>query len=163
MRSSPGSSSSGHDGLVDDQAGVSVVREILEARIRLWLEDPESSVEYAEELDGRWAVRMRQQARDATTLWFTPLERSLEYEAYVIPVPPAAGEVMRQALVRNQRGWRSFFAIDAEGDLLLRGRVAADQVTLIELDRILGEIYDTIEVSFRAMVSALAASRENSG
>ncbi len=139
------------------------MREILEARIKLWLEDPESSVEYAEELEGRWAVRMRQQTRDATTVWFTPMERSLEYEAYVIPVPPEAIEVMRQALVRNQRGWRAFFAIDHEGDLLLRGRLAADTVTLLELDRVLGEIYDTIELSFRAMVSAIAASRENSG
>ena len=129
----------------------------------MWLDDPESSVEYAEELEGRWAVRMRQQVRDATTVWFTPLQRSLEYEAYVIPVPGEASEVMRQALVRNQRGWRSFFAIDAEGDLLLRGRVAADQVTLVELDRVLGEIYETIELSFRAMVTAIAASRENSG
>jgi hypothetical protein len=139
------------------------MREVLEARIRLWLEEPESSVEYAEELEGRWAVRMRQQVRDATTVWFTPLERSLEYEAYVIPVPVDAIEVMRQALVRNQRGWRAFFAIDQEGDLLLRGRVAAEAVTLLELDRVLGEIYETVELSFRAMVSAIAVSRENSG
>jgi len=139
------------------------VKEILEARIKLWLEDPESSVEYAEELDGRWAVRMRQQVRDATTVWFTPLERSLEYEAYVIPVPVDAFEVMRQALVRNQRGWRAFFAVDPDGDLLLRGRVAAETVTLLELDRVLGEIYETVELSFRPLVNAIAASRENSG
>jgi hypothetical protein len=106
---------------------------------------------------------MRQQVRDATTVWFTPLERSLEYEAYVIPVPPGATEVMRQALVRNQRSWRAFFAIDKEGDLLLRGRLAADNVTVLELDRVLGEIYDAVELSFRAMVSAIAANRENSG
>lgn len=138
------------------------MREILAARIQLWLDDPESSVEYAEELEGRWAVRMRQQVREATTVWFKVLERSLEYEAYVIPVPPEAVEIMRQALVRNQRAWRAFFAIDAEGDLLLRGRVPADRVTLLELDRVLGEIYDTIELSFRPMVGVITASRENS-
>ena len=59
---------------------------------------------------------------------------------------------MSQALERNRRGWRAFFAIDAEGDLLLRGRLAEPQVTLLELDRVLGEIYDTIEVGFRPMV-----------
>jgi hypothetical protein len=106
---------------------------------------------------------MRQQAREATTVWFTVLERSLEYQAYVIPVPPEAVDILRQALVRNQRAWRAFFAIDAEGDLLLRGRLLADRVTLIELDRVLGEIYETIEFAFQPMVSILAASRENSG
>jgi hypothetical protein len=106
---------------------------------------------------------MRQQVREATTVWFTVLERSLEYEAYVIPVPTVAVEILRQALVRNQRAWRAFFAIDAEGDLLLRGRLPADRVTLLELDRVLGEIYETIEVSFRPMVAAITQSRENSG
>ena len=139
------------------------MRETLVARIQQWLDDPGSSVEYAEEVEGRWAVRMRQQAREATTVWFTVLERSLEYQAYVIPVPPEAVDILRQALVRNQRAWRAFFAIDAEGDLLLRGRLLADRVTLIELDRVLGEIYETIEFAFQPMVSILAASRENSG
>jgi len=139
------------------------LRETLVARIQQWLDDPGSSVEYAEEVEGRWAVRMRQQAREATTVWFTVLERSLEYQAYVIPVPPEAVDILRQALVRNQRAWRAFFAIDAEGDLLLRGRLLADRVTLIELDRVLGEIYETIEFAFQPMVSILAASRENSG
>lgn len=139
------------------------MREILVARIRQWLDDPDSSVEYAEEVEGRWAVRMRQQVRDTTTVWFTVLERSLDYEAYVIPVPPQPVEVLRQALMRNQRAWRAFFAIDAEGDLLLRGRVPADRVTLLELDRVLGEIYETIELSFRAMVGVIVVSRENSG
>jgi hypothetical protein len=139
------------------------LRETLTARIQQWLDDPESSVEYAEEVEGRWAVRMRQQVREATTVWFTVLERSLEFEAYVIPVPAEAVDILRQALVRNRRAWRAFFAIDAEGDLLLRGRLPADRVTLIELDRVLGEIYETIEVSFRPMVGVIAATRENSG
>jgi hypothetical protein len=43
----------------------------------LWLEDPDSSVEYAEEVECRWAVRMRQEVRDATTVWFDVGERSL--------------------------------------------------------------------------------------
>jgi hypothetical protein len=138
------------------------LREILESRIQQWLDDPESSVEYAEEVEGRWAVRMRQQVRDATTVWFTVLQRSLEFEAYVVPVPPKAVEIWRQALFRNQRSWRAFFAIDGEGDLLLRGRLDADRVTLLELDRVLGEIYETIELCFRPMVGVIAASRENS-
>jgi hypothetical protein len=138
------------------------MRQILEDRIRLWLEDEESSVEYAEEVEGRWAVRMRQEVRDATTVWFDIGERSLEFEAYVLPAPAAAPEVHRQALVRNARSWRCFFAVDAEQAIVLRGRLAADSVTLDELDRVLGEIYETIEIAFRPMVRSGFPSREKS-
>jgi hypothetical protein len=138
------------------------MREVLEDRIRLWLEDGESSVEYAEEVEGLWAVRMRQETRDATTVWFDIGERSLIFEAYVLPAPPAAPEVHRQALMRNARAWRCFFALDAENAIVLRGRLAADLVTIEELDRLLGEIYETIELAFRPMVRAGFPSREKS-
>lgn len=139
------------------------MRSILEERIRLWLDDAESNVVYAEEVEGRWAVRMTQETRDATTVWFDVGERSLWFEAYVLPAPAEPAEVHRQALVRNLRAWRCFFALDHEGALVLRGRLATDQVTLEELDRVLGEVYETIEVSFRPMARAGFPGRENSG
>lgn len=138
------------------------MRAVLEERIRLWLEDEEGSVEYAEEVEGRWAVRMRQETRDATTVWFDVGERSLEFEAYVLPEPQAPAEVHRQALVRNSRGWRCFFALDAENAIVLRGRISARRVTIEELDRALGEVYETIELAFRPMVRAGFPSREKS-
>lgn len=130
------------------------MRDVLTERIRLWLEDEEGSVVYAEEVEGRWAVRMGQETRDATTVWFTVGERSLEFEAYVLPEPPNPAEVHRLALVRNARAWRCFFALDAENAIVLRGRLPADAVTLDSLDRVLGEVYDTIELSFRPMIRA---------
>jgi hypothetical protein len=133
--------------------------EVLTARIATWLDDPESAVEYAEELEGRWAVRMSQLTRDATTVWFDPQERSLVYEAYVLPVPDAAAAVYRHALIRNGRAWRAFFALDGEGGLVLRGRLPASRVTHEELDLVLGEIYEIVEVSFRPLLRLL---RENS-
>ena len=139
------------------------MRSILEERIRLWLDDAESNVVYAEEVEGRWAVRMTQETRDATTVWFDVGERSLWFEAYVLPAPVEPAEVHRQALVRNLRGWRCFFALDHEGAVVLRGRLAADQVTIEELDRVLGEVYETIEISFRPMARAGFPGRENSG
>jgi Putative bacterial sensory transduction regulator len=139
------------------------VREILEERIRLWIQDSESSVEYAEELEGRWAVRMRQETRDATTVWFDVGERSIWFEAYVLPAPPSPEEVHRQALARNARAWRCFFAVDGEGAIVLRGRLAAAHVTIDELDRVLGELFETIELAFRPMVRAGFPGRENSG
>jgi len=146
------------------------MREVLEERIGLWLDDPESSVEYAEDVEGRWAVRMRQETRDATTVWFDVGERSLTFEAYVLPEPVAPAEVHRQALLRNRRAWRCFFAVDNENAIVLRGRLAAASVTIHELDRVLGEVYETIELAFRPMVRAgfpgsspPTTARENSG
>jgi hypothetical protein len=139
------------------------MREVLERRIDAWLADPESSVEYAEELDGRWAVRMRQEARDATTVWFTIGQRSIEYEAYVLPAAEGGSELFEQALHRNMRAWRAHFALDQEGELLLRGRLAQSHLTDLELDLALGEIYDAIEVAFRPLLRSLLAGRENSG
>jgi len=139
------------------------MREVLERRIDAWLADPESSVEYAEELDGRWAVRMRQEARDATTVWFTIGQRSIEYEAYVLPAAEGGSELFEQALHRNMRAWRAYFALDQEGELLLRGRLAQSHLTDLELDLALGEIYDAIEVAFRPLLRSLLAGRENSG
>lgn len=139
------------------------MREILAERIRLWLDDPESSVEYAEEVEGRWAVRMHQDVRDATTVWFEVGERSLKFEAYLMPAPADTTEVYRQALVRNNTTWRVFFALDGEGAVLLRGRIAVAQVTIGELDLVLGEIYAMVEVAFRPMIRAGFSSRETSG
>ena len=139
------------------------MREILEGRIEAWLGDPDSSVEYAEEVEGRWAVRMRQETRDATTVWFTVGERSLSYEAYLMPASEGTIGLYGQALKRNMRAWRAFFALDHEGGLVVRGRLGQASVTDLELDLALGEIYDTIEVSFRPMLRALLEGRENSG
>ena len=138
------------------------MREILEERIELWLEDPGSSVEYTEELEGRVAVRMRQETRDATTVWFEVGERSLEFEAYFMPAPPSPEEVHRQALARNMSAWRVFFALDGEGSVVLRGRLPAERVTLEELDFVLGEIYEKVEVAFKPMIRAGFSGREKS-
>jgi Putative bacterial sensory transduction regulator len=139
------------------------MREVLERRIESWLEDPGSSVEYAEEVEGRWAVRMRQETRDATTVWFEVGDRSVRYEAYVVPAAGAGPDLLAQALHRNLKGWRAHFALDDEDGLVLRGRLTDEQVTDLELDLALGEIYDTIEVSFRPLLRALATARETSG
>jgi hypothetical protein len=53
--------------------------------------------------------------------------------------------------------------VDGEGAIVVRGRVAEVSVTLDELDRVLGEVYDMIEVAFRPMVRAAFGGREKSG
>ena len=147
--------------------------ETLEAAFRRWLDDPESDVVHVEEVSGstpgdeptvrRWAVRMKQTVRDATTVWWEIGQRSLRCEAYVLPAPESdPSEVHRQCLVRNATAWRIHFAVDREGAVVLRGRLPLERVTAGELDLLLGEIYEMIEVSFRPMLAAWLAKRENS-
>ena len=80
-----------------------------------------------------------------------------------MPEPRETAEVHRQALVRNNRTWRMFFAVDQEGAVVLRGRLSEDRVTLDELDLVLGEVFEMVEIAFRPMIRAGFPSRENSG
>lgn len=138
------------------------MRQVLERRITAWLDDPDSAVQYAEEVEERWAVRVAQSSRDATTVWFWPRARSMEIEAYFMPVAEKASAQLRQALIRNYGTWRVFFALDPEGGLVLRGRIASSEVTFENLDAVLGEIVEMVDVAFRAMLRAGTTDRENS-
>lgn len=136
---------------------------LLSRAIDDWLGDPDSDVVYAELVEGRWAVRMRQTVREATTVWWEPGDYSLAVEAYVIPAPVLdPGPSHRLALARNHAAWRVHFAVDREGALVLRGRISNQSLTRLELDLVLGEIYQTIEVSFRPLVAAAFPGREKS-
>jgi hypothetical protein len=121
--------------------------------IARWVADPESDVVYSELVDGRWAARMRQSVRDATTVWWTAGERSVRAEAYLFPAPAhRVDEVYRFCLARNAETWRSRIAVDREGDIVIRSRIANEQVTAAELDRVLGEIYELVELTFPTLV-----------
>ena len=118
-----------------------------------WVADPGSDVVWSGEYQGRHGVRVAQQVRDFTTVWFDVGDRTLGYEAYVAPAPPYnREEVYRQCLLRNAAGWRVRFAVDAEGALFLRGRIPLDDLSSADLDAILGAIYDMVEVSFRGII-----------
>lgn len=132
----------------------------LRAAIDTWLADPDGDVVYAEELEGKWAVRMRQTVRDATTVWWEEGSYTISAEAYVLPAPPGdASDAYRLALRRNHSSWRVHFALDAEGAFVLRGRVGSD-ASFHALDQMLGEIYQLVEISFRPLVSLAFGRRE---
>lgn len=132
---------------------MSAAAETLERTIAAWVDDPESDVVYAEQVEGRWAVRMRQTVRDATTVWWDVGERSVRAEAYVTPPPPhRAEDVYRLCLIRNAGSWRSRFCLDAEGAVVIRARIAVDIVDSSVLDLVLGEIYELVEISFTPIV-----------
>ena len=138
-----------------DERAAALLAEVVQS----WVADPDSDVVYAENVEGRLAVRMRQQVREATTVWFWVGDRSLVAEAYVIPAPANAEEAYRQALVRNGRSFRVNFALDHEGALVVRARMPLAIVDATELSYLLAEIYETIETSFRTLVG-LVPQRE---
>jgi hypothetical protein len=132
---------------------------VLEAAIQRWLNDPESDVVYAEEVEGRWAVRMRQSVRDATTVWWEAGDYTISAEAYVLPGPAVDPAAYRLVLARNYGTWRAHFALDHEGAFVIRGRVDAG-AGFEELDMLLGEVYALVETTFRPLVRLAFPARE---
>jgi hypothetical protein len=127
--------------------------DLLSGVIAGWVADPDSDVVYSEWVDGRWAVRMRQTVREATTVWWEAGERSVRAEAYLFPAPERQTEaVYRLCLARNGSAWRSRLALDAHSDIVIRARIANQHVSVSELEWTLGEIYEMVELTFPGLV-----------
>lgn len=125
------------------------------AIVRDWEADPELPVEYCEEVDGRWAVRVSQQSRDATTVWLDVGERTVSLEAYVLPAPPhGIEEVYRQLLFRNGSARLSRFAIDRDGEIYVRARVPLEWADADGLGAVFAEITEQIDLAFRPLLRA---------
>jgi hypothetical protein len=109
-------------------------------------------VEYDPELR-RWYVRFTCDGRDATTIYFDLHERTLRYEVYFLPDPPANHlELYRFLLQRNHSMYGARFSIGPDGDVYLLGRVALEHLTVTELDRIIGVLYSLVENWFQPSV-----------
>ena len=130
-------------------------RRLIAAASERWVADAESSVVWAGEYEGRLGIRMAQENRDFTTVWFDVGERTVRLEAYLLPAPPFdRAEVHRQALIRNWRSWPVWIATDTDGDLYVLGRIPLDALDEEALDRAVGAAYELVDLSFRAMVKA---------
>ena len=102
------------------------------------------TVEYDPELR-RWYVRFGCEGRDATTIYFDLHQRTLRYEVYFLPDPPANHlELYRFLLQRNHSLYGARFLIGPDGDLYLTGRVALEHLSVEELDRVIGVLYELV-------------------
>lgn len=133
------------------------VRRLVEEVTARWAADPASGVVWAGDYEGRRGVRLRQEARDCTTVWFRAGERTLAVEAYVFSAPPLGEreEAFRQCLARNLGSRRLHFALDRHGDLVLVGRVPLGEVSEAELGLILGEAHEAISLALPALIAAV--------
>jgi len=109
-------------------------------------------VEYDPELR-RWYVRFGCDGRDAATIYFDLHQRTLRYEVYFLPDPPAHHEELyRFMLQRNHTSYGAHFSIGPDGDVYLVGRVLLEHLDVDELDRIIGVLYELVERWFQPAI-----------
>lgn len=118
------------------------------------------AVDRGEPEEHRWYLRLKGEEKDITTVWLQLRQRTLHYETYVLPAPEEhAEQVYEQALRRNRGLHGMAFVIGPEDALYLEGRLALEAVDEAALDRIIGSLYSTVELSFRALLRVAFASR----
>lgn len=113
-----------------------------------------------EEREGRWFVRVHGEAKDVYSVWFTLDQRTLGVESYVMPAPEENHGAFFEQLLRRNDGLRDLaFCVGDEAAIYLKGRVDLRHLDHEMLDRILGELYETVERSFQAALRLGFASR----
>ena len=116
--------------------------------------------EPGESAEPRWYVRLKGEEKEHITIWFTLGQRTLRYEAYVLPAPAEhVAEVYGLALRRNDRLVGAHFAIGVEDALFLRGELPLSALNEAELDRIIGSLYQYVESTFPALIRLAFASK----
>lgn len=110
--------------------------------------------------EGRWYVRMAGDEKDFTTVWLTLGQRTLRYETYVMPAPEEnAGVLYEHLLRRNERLVGAHFSIGIEDAVFLRGELPLAVLDEAELDRAIGTLYATVELTFQSLLRIGFASR----
>ena len=139
---------------------------VLERRVDEWIGELDAEHDHIVAVDRsddgsiRWFVRMRGEEKDFTTVWLTLGQRTLRYEAYVMPAPEENERALyEQLLRRNDRLVGAHFSIGAENAVFLRGELATHAIFKADVDRILGTIYATVEQTFRSLLKIGFASR----
>lgn len=137
-----------------------------EQQIDAWLADFAAenpvieAVDRGEDDQPRWYVRMRGEEKDHITVWMTLGQRTLRYEAYVMPAPlENVAAVYEMALRHNQRLVGVHFAIGIEDAIFLSGDLPLTALDSDELDRVIGTIYATVERTFPALIRLGYASK----
>ena len=132
---------------------------IIERQIDEWLaafRAANPAVEAVDRGEGdelRWYVRLAGEAKEHTTIWLTLGQRTLRYEAYVMPAPlDNIAEVYESALRRNSKLVGAHFAIGVEDALFLRGELPLIALSEPELDRVIGSLYAYVEQAFPSLI-----------
>ncbi len=110
-------------------------------------------VEYDPELR-RWYVRFGCDGRDASTIYFDLHQRTLRYELYFMPNPPQNHlELYHWLLRRNHDLYGARFSLGPDDGVYLTGRVALEHLSAAELDRVIGVLYELVELWFQPAIT----------
>lgn len=113
-------------------------------------EDWVAAVERPEADKPLWFLRLLGEEKGVFTVWFMLRQRSLFVETYFMPAPEQQQAAVYEYLLRrNLRLFGMNFAIGNEDAVYLTAEIHADDVTDVELDRLLGTAYVETEQSFR--------------
>jgi hypothetical protein len=100
-----------------------------------------------------YVVTLPGQNKLKTSCNFIVGEHALRVEAFVMRQPDENREQLWAWLLqRNARMYGVAFAIDAQGDVYLTGRLSLHAVTADELDRLLGAVVTYADESFNPML-----------
>jgi len=118
------------------------------------------AVDRGEAGERRWYVRLAGEEKDYTTIWMTLGQRSLRFEAYMLPAPEEnQGEVYEQLLRRNRQMRGMSFAIGDEDGIFVQGELPLTSLDDAQLDRIVGSVFAYVEQFFRPALRLAFASR----
>jgi hypothetical protein len=110
------------------------------------------TVEYDAEIP-RWYVRFGCEGRDAATIYFDLHQRTLRYELYFMPDPPAHHvELYRFLLQRSHAMYGAHFSVGPDGDVYLVGRTLLEHLDEEQLDRVIGVLYEAVERWFQPAI-----------
>ena len=138
------------DNLLDLDAARSLIAAHLEGTVahEPWIQH----VEYDPELR-RWYVRFGCEGRDAATIYFDLHQRTLRYELYFMPDPPRNRLELYEWLLRRNHGiYGARFSIGPDGDVYLVGRLPLEHLSEAELDRVIGVLYELVELWFQPAI-----------
>ncbi len=135
--------------------------DLVSATTSSWAADADSGIVWAGEFEGRRGVRLVQDCRDATTVWFETGDITLRFDAYLFGRIDDT-DLPRRFLKFNHNSWPVAVSIDRREDVYLTGRVPAAAVDAEMLGVIVGGIHDGVERLFPHCLAAAQRGRETS-
>ncbi|HVV31272.1 MAG TPA: YbjN domain-containing protein [Mycobacteriales bacterium] len=130
---------------------MNLARDEIETTIRDALDA--SGVTYESPSPGQFLVKLAGQHKLATMCWLVVGDHALLVEAFVMRRPDENHRQLYDLLLtRNARMYGVSWAIDAEGDVFLVGRVSLASVSEDEIDRLLGAVLTYADESFDTLL-----------
>jgi len=124
---------------------------VIDEVIQSTLDERELAYDHKE--PGKFFVTLPGTKKLQTNCWLVVGRHAVLVEAFVCRKPDEAHEaVYRFLLRRNAKLYGVHYTVDAEGDIYLVGRIGLHAVTPDELDRVLGQVVETADGDFNALL-----------